>query len=72
MKRKIVLDEITDVEKKKARLQESMNDLIKDADKLAFEAETKNDLKLLERSNAGFYPSTFLHLVNGSENSILY
>ena len=37
-----------------------------------FEAETKNDLKLLERSNAGLYPSTFLHLVNGSKNSILH
>ena len=45
LKRKIVSDEITDVQKKKAYLQESINDLIKDADKLAFEAETKNDLK---------------------------
>ena len=51
MKRKIVSDEITDVQKKKAHLQESINDLIKDADKLAFEAETKNDLELLGRSN---------------------
>ena len=40
LKRKIVWDEITDVQKKKARLQESINDLIKDADKLAFETET--------------------------------
>ena len=44
-------DEITDVQKKKAHLQESINDLIRDAGKLAFEAETKNDLKLLGRSN---------------------
>ena len=51
LKRKIVSDEITDVQKKKAHLQESINDLIKDADKLAFEAEAKNDLKLLGRSN---------------------
>ena len=40
LKRKIVWDEITDVQKKKARLQESINDLIKDAGKLAFETET--------------------------------
>ena len=51
LKRKIVSDEITDVQKKKACLQESINDLIKDADKLAFETETKNGLKLLGRSN---------------------
>ena len=31
---KIVSDEITDVQEKKAHLQESINDLIKDADKL--------------------------------------
>ena len=51
LKRKIVSDEITDVQKKKAHLQESINDLIKDTDKLAFEAEAKNYLKLLGRSN---------------------
>ena len=51
LKRKIVSDEITDVQKKKACLQESINDLIKDVDKLVFEAETKNDWKLLGRSN---------------------
>ena len=49
LKRKIVSDEITDVQKKKACLQESINDLIKDVDKLVFEAETKNDWKLLGR-----------------------
>ena len=48
---KIVSDEITDVQKKKAHLQESINDLIKDADKLTFQAETENDLTLLGRSN---------------------
>ena len=51
LKRKIESGEITDVQKKKTYLQEIINDLIKDADKLAFEAETKNDLKLLRRSN---------------------
>ena len=51
LNRKIVSDEITDVQKKKVRLQESINDLIKDADKLAFEAETKNDIKWLGGSN---------------------
>ena len=51
LERKIVSDEITDVQKKKPHLQESINDLIKDADKLAFEAETKNDLKLFGRPN---------------------
>ena len=51
LKRKIVLNEIPNVQKKKARLQESSNGLVKDADKVAFEAETKNDLKLLGRSN---------------------
>ena len=45
------IDRITDVQKKIEHLQESSNDLIKDAGKLAFEVETKNDLKLLERSN---------------------
>ena len=51
LKRKDVTNEITDIQKKKARLQESSNDLLKNADKLAFEAETRNDLKLLGRSN---------------------
>ena len=43
LKRKIVSYEITDVQKEKAHLQESINDLLKDTGKLAFEAETKND-----------------------------
>ena len=51
LKRKIVSDKITDAQKKKAHLEESINDLMKDADELAFEAESKNDLKLLGRSN---------------------
>ena len=51
LKRKIVSNEITDVLKEKACFQESIDDLIKDADKLAFEAETKNNLKLLGGSN---------------------
>ena len=51
LKRKVVTNGITDIQKKKARLQESSNDLLKNADKLAFEAETRNDLKLLGRSN---------------------
>ena len=51
LEKKVVTNEITDIQKKKARLQESSNDLLKNADKLAFEAETRNDLKLLGRSN---------------------
>ena len=51
LKRKVRSDEIADLQKEKACLQESINDLIKDADKLVFEAENKNDLKLLRRSN---------------------
>ena len=51
LKKKIASDEITDVQNKKVCLQESINDLLKDAGKLAFEAETENDLKLLGRSN---------------------
>ena len=51
LKRKVVTNEITDIQKKKARLQESSNNLLKSADKLALEAETRNDLKLLGRSN---------------------
>ena len=51
LKRKIVSDEITDIQKKKACLEENINDLIKNVDKPAFEAETKTDLKLLGRSN---------------------
>ena len=43
LKRKILSDEINDVQKEKAHPQESINDLLKNADKLAFEAGTKND-----------------------------
>ena len=51
LKRKIVSDEIADVQKKKVHLQESIYDLIKDANRLTFQVETKNYLKLLGRSN---------------------
>ena len=47
LKRKIICEEISDVQKKKKHLQESINDLVKDADKLAYEAEFKMDMKLL-------------------------
>ena len=37
--------------KKRNRLQESVCELVKDGDKLSFDAEEKNDLRLLSRSN---------------------
>ena len=51
LKRKIVTNELAEVERKKLRLQESTVDLIKDADKLAFETEQKHNIKPLSSSN---------------------
>ena len=51
LKRKIVTNELDEVEKKRFRLEESVVELMKDADKLAFEAAEKGDLKVLGRSN---------------------
>ena len=51
MKRKIVTNELEQIKQKKIRLQESVCELVKDADKLSLDAEEKNDLRLLSRSN---------------------
>ena len=51
LKRKIVTDELKQVKQKKICLQESVCELVKDADKLSLNAEEKNDLSLLSRSN---------------------
>ena len=51
MKRKIVTNELEQIKQKKIRLQESVCGLVKDADKLSLDAEEKNDLRLLSRSN---------------------
>ena len=51
MKRKIVTNELGQVKQKKIYLQESVCELVKDADKLPFGAEEKNDLRILSRSN---------------------
>jgi len=51
LKRKIITTEIEEVNKKRLRLQESVTDLVKDADSLSIDAEKKNDMKLLTRSN---------------------
>ena len=51
MKRKIVTNELKQVKQKKIRLQESVCELVKDADKLSLNAEEKNNLRLLSRSN---------------------
>jgi len=51
LKRKIISNELEEVNKKKLRLKESVEELVKDSDKLAFEAADKSDFKILERSN---------------------
>ena len=51
MKRKVIDDEIDEVRKKKSRIQESIDDLIKDADQLALRAEQVSSFKDLGRSN---------------------
>ena len=50
-KRKIVTNELEQVKQRKIRLQESICELVKDADKLSLDVEEKNDLRLLSRSN---------------------
>ena len=50
-KRKIVTNELVQVKQRKIRLQESICELVKDADKLSLDVEEKNDLRLLSRSN---------------------
>lgn len=51
LKRKIISRELEEVNKKRLRLKESVEELVKDSDKLAFEAADKSDFKILERSN---------------------
>ena len=51
MKRKIVTNKLKQVKQKKIHFQESVCELVKDADKLPLDAEEKNDLRLLSRSN---------------------
>ena len=50
-KRKIVTNELEQVKQRKISLQESICELVKDADKLSLDVEEKNDLRLLSRSN---------------------
>ena len=51
MKRKIIDTEIAEVRKEKLRVQESIDQLIKDADQLALRVEQTNSFKDLARSN---------------------
>ena len=51
MQRKVVTNELEQVKQKKIRLQESVCELVKDADKLPLDAKEKNDLRLLSRSD---------------------
>ena len=46
LKRKIISKELEEVNKKKLRLKESVEELVKDFDKLAFEAADKSDFKI--------------------------
>ena len=51
LKRKIVTNKLEQVKQKKIRLQESVCELVKDADKFFLDAEEKNDLRLLSNLN---------------------
>ena len=51
LKKKIATNELEQVKQKKTHIQESVCELVKDADKLSLDAEEKNDLRLLNRSN---------------------
>ena len=51
LKRKIVTNKLKQVKQKKIRLQESVCELVKDADKFFLDAEEKNDLRLLSNLN---------------------
>ena len=50
-KRKLVTSDIEDVKRKKKRLEASISDLIKEADSVAVQAEEKEDIQLLIKSN---------------------
>ena len=51
LKRKIISDELDEIQKKKISLGDSIQGLVKDADELSIKAQEKLDFKLLERSN---------------------
>ena len=51
LQRKVVTNELEQVKEKKIRLQESVCELVRDADKLSLDAKEKNDLRLLSRSD---------------------
>ena len=51
LKRRIITNELEQVKQKKSRLEESVCELVKDAHKLSLDAEEKNYLMLLSRSN---------------------
>ena len=51
LKRKIVTNKLEQVKQKKIRLQESVCELVKDADKFSLDAEEKNNLRLLSNLN---------------------
>ena len=58
VKRKIIGDEINDVKKRKLDLETCIEILKKDADKLPFEAEQKNDLTLWIKTNSFWKTAT--------------
>ena len=58
MKRKLIDDEINDVKKRKLDLETCVETLKKDADKLSFEAEQKNDSMLLIKGNSFWKTAT--------------
>ena len=47
----MVARELEQVQQTKSHLQESVCELVKNVDNLSFDAEEKNDLRLLSRSN---------------------
>ena len=51
LERKMVARELEQVQQKKSHLQESVCELVKNADNFSLDAEEKNDLRLLSRSN---------------------
>ena len=51
LKKKIATNELEQVKQKKTHIQESVCELVKDADKLSLDAEEKNDLRLFSRSS---------------------
>ena len=58
MKRKLIDNEINDVKKRKLDLETCAETLKKDADKLSFDVEQKNDLTLLIKANSFWKTAT--------------